>query len=584
VVAPAGIGLRAAHYREFLEGRPRAGWLEVHTENYLTQGGRAVQVLQHVRRDYPVSLHGVGLGLGSVRGFSESHLARVKALVGRIEPFLVSEHLSWGAVAGRQLHDLLPLVLDHAALDLMAARVQRVQEALGRTILVENVSSYLRFAADEMGEAELLVALARRTGCGLLLDVNNLYVNQCNHGEDALAALQAIPPGLVGEIHLGGHLVTPDAVIDHHGAAIAQPVWDLYVAALERFGAVPTLVEWDTAMPPLHVLLAEADRAGALAARYAPPAAAAPILASPIPAAPIPIAPIHAATIYAATIYAAPISMAPIPAASIISTRPAIALAPGDPAALAATQQQLADALLAPELPHTLDAIVRPAPLQARLSIYRANLAGAWGRALQSAYPVIAQLVGDEFLAALARAYGRQHAAQDPDLDAFGAAFPAFLAGFPHVADLPWLPDMARLEWLVHTAWSASDSPVLAPASLAGVAPDNFGASRLPWHPAAAVFSSEQAIVPLWQAHQPDSAVPFPADLVQPSHALVFRTGWRPDVLVLDASSAAALAALQGGMTVDMALEAALAVDSAFDLGPRLGQWLLHGAFAAPRT
>jgi uncharacterized protein (UPF0276 family) len=187
----AGVGLRAPHYRQFLEQRPHVGWLEVHTENYLSQSGWDWHVLQQLRPDYRFSLHGVGLGLGSARGFSDAHLDKVRALVERVEPFLVSEHLSWGAVHDRNLNDLLPLTLSHAALDLLAERVERVQEKLKRRILLENVSTYVRFRDDAMSEAEFLAALARRTGCGLLLDVNNLYVNQCNHGEDAMSALAA---------------------------------------------------------------------------------------------------------------------------------------------------------------------------------------------------------------------------------------------------------------------------------------------------------------------------------------------------------------------------------------------------------
>ena len=264
-----GVGLRAPHYREFLARRPKVGWLEVHTENYLARSGFDWHVLQQLRRDYPVSLHGVGLGLGSARGFSDDHLERVAAVVEAIDPILVSEHLSWGAAHDRHLNDLLPLTLDHAMLDLLAERVERVQQRLGRQILLENVSSYVRFRDDAMSEAQFMAALARRTGCGLLLDVNNLYVNQCNHGEDALDALAAIAPGSVGEIHLAGHLATPEMLIDHHGAAVAQPVWELYRAALARFGSLPTLIEWDTDIPPLDELLAEARKAEVIAGAFA---------------------------------------------------------------------------------------------------------------------------------------------------------------------------------------------------------------------------------------------------------------------------------------------------------------------------
>jgi len=253
-----GIGLRHAHYADFLEAPPAVDWVEVHSENYFGDGGYDLHVLTTVRRDLPVSLHGVGLGLGSATPLDASHLGRLKRLVEWIEPAVVSEHLCWGATAAGHLNDLLPMPLTDAALAHLTARVHEVQEALGRPILLENVSSWLRFNDDQYGETTFLSELARRTGCGVLLDVNNLYVNQCNHGEDAIAAMNALPPGVVGEIHLAGHRVTEAAVIDDHGSRVAPVVWNLYEYALRRFGDVPTLIEWDTAIPPLNVLVDEA--------------------------------------------------------------------------------------------------------------------------------------------------------------------------------------------------------------------------------------------------------------------------------------------------------------------------------------
>ncbi len=256
-----GIGLRSPHYQELRTRKPPIGWLEAHTENYLGDGGYDLHVLTRLRERYPISLHGVGLGLGSARGFSPEHLQRIAALVKRIDPCLVSEHLCWGAIADRSLNDLLPLPLTEQALSLMCERISRMHDALQRRVLVENISTYLRFASDEFDEAYFLNELASRTGCGILLDINNLYVNQCNHGSDAAACIDAIAIGHVGEIHLAGHLVTDLAVIDHHGDRVSDAVWGLYCRALRRFGDVPTLIEWDTDVPALDVLLDEAARA-----------------------------------------------------------------------------------------------------------------------------------------------------------------------------------------------------------------------------------------------------------------------------------------------------------------------------------
>ncbi|MBB3256116.1 hypothetical protein F4827_000942 [Paraburkholderia bannensis] len=260
-VQGVGIGLRHAHYDAFMQAPPPIGWVEVHSENYFGDGGYDLHVLDTVRRDLPVSLHGVGLGLGSAAPLDETHLARLARLIERIEPALVSEHLCWGATPHAALHDLLPMPLTQASLDHLSARVALMQDTLRRRVLIENVSTYVRFRDDDYTEAAFLAELARRTGCGVLLDVNNLYVNQRNHGEDALEAISALPREIVGELHLAGHRVTPAAVIDDHGARVAPEVWSLYDAALHRFGAVPTLIEWDTAVPPLDVLLDEARQA-----------------------------------------------------------------------------------------------------------------------------------------------------------------------------------------------------------------------------------------------------------------------------------------------------------------------------------
>jgi hypothetical protein len=266
----AGIGLRARHYPDFSGARPAAGWLEVHSENYFAAGGRERAVLEALRRDYPVSLHGVGLGLGSAEGYSRENEHKLRALARRIDPLFVSEHLCWSATAGRHFNDLLPLPFTEEALLLVASRVDRLQDLLQRRVLVENISAYVEAGPGEMSEGEFLAALVRRTGCGLLLDVNNLYVNQVNLGRDALAQMRALDPASVEEIHLAGYFAGEHCLIDTHGARVAELVWRLYEAALDRFGPVPTLVEWDTDVPPLDVLLDEAAQAQArMDARHA---------------------------------------------------------------------------------------------------------------------------------------------------------------------------------------------------------------------------------------------------------------------------------------------------------------------------
>jgi len=271
VPAQAGIGLRAAHHDALLAERPATGWIEVHSENYFVDGGSQLDYLLQARRLYPLSLHGVGLSLGSTDPLDRTHLAELARLVERTEPGLVSEHLSWSSVEGRYFNDLLPLPCTREALAHMVRRVDEVQEYLGRQILIENVSSYLQFEGAEFEEADFLAELARASGCGILLDVNNVYVSACNHGFDALAYLERLPVAPVQEIHLAGHSVNRwpggEIRIDTHSAPVCEAVWSLYIAALGRFGRVPTLIEWDAELPPLATLVAEAARADRLLAQ-----------------------------------------------------------------------------------------------------------------------------------------------------------------------------------------------------------------------------------------------------------------------------------------------------------------------------
>lgn len=257
-----GIGLRAPHYREVLEHRPKIDLLEIHSENFFAQGGWELHVLRQLRPDYAFSFHGVGLAIGSVAAdHFEDHLEKLAQLVAQFEPEYVSEHLCWGAVAGRHFNDLLPMPLTEEALDLVVERVDRVQDRLQRSIAIENVSTTLRFKADGYAEVDFLNRLADRTGCGILFDINNLYVNECNHGESALDAIETVRASAVTEIHLAGHLVTDTAVIDDHGSEVCEGVWALYERFVERHGACTTMIEWDTEVPALDVLIGEMHEA-----------------------------------------------------------------------------------------------------------------------------------------------------------------------------------------------------------------------------------------------------------------------------------------------------------------------------------
>jgi hypothetical protein len=262
----AGIGLRLPHVAEIAAARPHLGFLEVHAENYMAETA-ALDRLLELRRDYPVSVHGVALSLGSAEELDRIHLGGLKALIERVEPMLVSEHLAWSAIGGAYLNDLLPIPYTEESLDLFCRHVDEAQEVLGRRLLIENPSSYLRFRHSTIPEAEFLTETARQTGCGILCDVNNIYVSATNFRFDPIAYLDALPAAAIGEIHLAGHHAAEDVdvLIDDHGSRVAQPVWELYAQALRRFGAVPSLIEWDTKLPALQILLEEARHAQELA-------------------------------------------------------------------------------------------------------------------------------------------------------------------------------------------------------------------------------------------------------------------------------------------------------------------------------
>jgi uncharacterized protein (UPF0276 family) len=268
IPAAAGIGLRGPHHSAFLSDAPPARWLEAHSENFFAPDSIASGVLERIRENYPLSLHGVGLSIGSVDPLAREHLAGLGALVERMEPALVSEHLCWGSVGGYHLNDLLPLPYTEEALAHMARRIEQVQDYLGREILIENVSSYMEFRESTIPEWDFLAAISERSGCGILLDVNNIYVSACNHGFDPIEYLEAIPADRVGEIHLAGHseqlFESRSVLVDTHDAPICDGVWELYETTLKLIGPRPTLIEWDSELPPLSVLLAEAGKAQSL--------------------------------------------------------------------------------------------------------------------------------------------------------------------------------------------------------------------------------------------------------------------------------------------------------------------------------
>jgi uncharacterized protein (UPF0276 family) len=519
----AGIGVRAAHYAEVLNHPADLGWCEVHSENFFAEGGPALRVLDQIAERYPLSLHGVGLGLGSVEPPDPAHLRALQRLVARYRPASVSEHLCWSSCGGWHSNELLPMPYTEEAVELLAQRIAQLQDLLGRQVLIENVSCYLRYVDDTLSECDFVRAVCERAGCGLLLDVNNVYVNACNHGEDPQVFLAGLPSALVAQIHLAGFERGPWGLIDTHSTPVAEPVWLLYAAALRRFGQVPTLIEWDHQLPPFATLLAEAARAQQLIdalgvptgrAAASPPALAAPSFPAPAlltgTASPVVKASARGSAAQAANsgARAATVKSAAAAAAAAVAA-PAAPRAAG--ASLAAAQaafagflRAAAPAVLAPEL--AVQIVNGSASALERLLIYRRSSRQNQHDALQAAYPVLRALVGEALFAALVADYLDDPGSCSGDLHTLGGQLAERVRAEPACASLPYLADVAELEWRLHRGFFAADHPAVPCQDPASIAPADFGRVRLVAHPSLSLLACATPASRIWQAHQPGHA------------------------------------------------------------------------------
>jgi uncharacterized protein len=529
-----GAGLKPAHYAAILEDRPAIGFFEIHAENYMNAGGPNHRWLAAIRELYPLSVHGVGLSLGSTEPLDRDHLARLKRVVERTKPALVSEHLAWSTFAGRAFPDLLPLPYDDAGLRRIAERIDRVQAALGRRILIENPATYLRFAGDGLVETQFLEGLCAATGCGLLLDVNNVFVSAANHRFDARHYLDALPLERVEEIHLAGHAEAHDRhgafLIDDHGGPVAEPVWALYRHAIARGGPRPTLIEWDNNVPDWPVLLAETQKArAAMEERAAPPAAADPVS----------------------------------------QRAPIVAGAPG-------WQGAFAGALGDPAAP--IPPLFAPCDEKARFAVYRNNVAVAQIGALKEQFPIVLQLIGDEAFSGLARAFARQSPPRSPVLGDYGADFPAFLETFlteTGESPTPYLPDMARLDWACLSALRAPEAESCDVSQIAALDPARLGAARALTHPSLALVASDW---PLLALRDPGGK---PIADWSGETVLVLRPGAELHLVSISSGAATFLRACAEGADLAAAATRAEGADPGFAFGPTLVDLTRASAFTA---
>ncbi len=526
-----GAGFRASHGDAIRSAPGSADWLEVVSDHYLGVGGPRRARLAALRRDHPILLHGVSLSIAGSAPLSESYLRDLRALADWLEPLHVSDHLCWTALGGHQSHDLLPIAYTEEVLEHVAQRVERVQTALARPILLENPSAYVSFAASALSEAEFLAELCRRTGCGILLDLNNLYVNHKNLDQPISAALEALPAGAVGYFHLAGHAVLEDVRIDTHDAAVPEPVWELYASAARRFPSAGTIVEWDDRLPPWAVLAAEVERARRLhrAARE-PLAAAARTRAPRAPAEP------------RAARGAQPWSELQRDLFARVVDKPLGFDHAGDP-----------------ELAHLLDDAL-PVRAARGLRVYSDAYTASLREALAVNFPTLARVLRAADFDALASRYLRAHPPRGHGFAALGRELSDFLRAHPLAGDYGVEPlALAELAALEQAQIEVCDAPdaaeALEPAALAQIEPEQWEGARFGFTGALRILHAGHDLLPAVEAEARGEAPPRP-ERVAVSH-LVCRGSAGLRCERLEPAQAAVLEALVAGRSFGDACAAA---------------------------
>ncbi len=531
-----GIGLRREHYAAVLAGEAACDWYEAISENYMGVGGRARKVLLAVRERFPMTLHGVSLGIGDADPLDEEYLDALAALARDVEPAWVSDHLCFTRAGGHASHDLLPLPYTEEALANVVARVQRVQERLGRVLVLENVSSYVRYRASTIPEDEFLAEVARRSGCGLLLDVNNVFVSATNHGLDPRAYLEAIPKDAVWQFHLAGPSEAGALLVDTHDHPVRPEVWELYRQAARRFGDVSSLVEWDDRIPDVSVVLAERDKAAAIAAEVRTERAAANGAGG------------------------APHGSGPPPAVVSAAATPALNTKHRtDPTVLRGTQELFLALVSAPEgagkaleaggaeLREAADGtFVGDGRMAAtdRLEVYANMYFFRLRDSLSEDYPRTAGALGEARWHNLVTDYLLAHPPTSWSLRWAGEALPAFLRGHAYGAERPWLADVAALEQARNEAFQAEDAEPMRASELLGVHPELWPTLAFGATPGTALVESRWDLAGWWAGDGAEEPAGSPG-----GQALLVRRDAEDDVAhaALGASDAAPVRLLLAG-------------------------------------
>jgi uncharacterized protein (UPF0276 family) len=544
-----GLGLRTPHYADFCAAKQPLDWLEIITDNFLVQGGKPLVMLDHIRRDYPMAMHGVAMSIGAPGGVDLDYLRQVKRLALRIEPLWVSDHLCWVGPGPEQLHDLYPLPYTDEAARHVVAQIRRAQDVLGRRLVLENVSSYIDYRQSTASEWQFLSHIANEADCLLLVDVNNIYVSSVNHGFDPLDYLRALPAHRVQQIHLAGHSDNGNHVVDTHDHPVAPAVWTLYAHACRLFGPVATMIERDDHIPPLAELLAEMDVARGIA------------LSNPVESkhqdqkSPVSVQPLHARA----------------------SVEPP---APG----LVEVQRRLADHVLDRGDPqaHSLVNASDDFDGDQRLGIYRHAYRARLCEVLADSYAKTRLFMGSNTFDEHASAFAVAHPPLTRSLSRYGASFPEYLAGL-YPAN-PELHELAQLDWDLRTCFDGPDIPALC----ADVAHADAGSTWLvrerPLHPSLCLQEATTNVAQLWNAIDADQPVPKAELLTEPSSLMVWRKDLQPHFQTLPTAQARFAKCLMLGNSIQQACDVLAGSDTLEDpaqLAEWLRDWLSNGLLRA---
>jgi len=556
-----GVGLRPPHYPIITQEWPRTRWFEAISENYMDTGGRPFHILEEVRKHYPVALHGTALSIGSSDPVDLDYLKRLKELIERLDPFIVSDHLCWSGVEGNVLHDLLPLPFTQEAIDHTVRHIQQVQEFLGRRILIENVSTYVTYRHSAIPEWEFLTETARRSGSGILLDLNNIYVNSVNHRFDPYEYVRNIPRELVGQFHLGGHTDMGTFLFDTHSKAIVDPVWDLYREALKVLGPISTLIEWDADIPPFETLMSEAAKAQVIYDKFKTAS-----LDHPEPR--------KSGT------------------TSSSHDRVAVNTSPNNVPVPLVTIQGWMKGKIQPQAKTPADQLStepycdpKGEEGKRRLAAYTGGYPARFHESLAEVYETIRKLLGSEQFMGLVWDYAVRYPSHDHNLNLVGRHLAEFLKTSQLAKTFPYLSDLARLEWLVSQAFHSFEKSPFRPEDLASLPPEGLEDLGLIFQPSVALVSSFWPIFELWSARQGDLDNVKKDRLKHPEHILVGRRGLQIRVELLDEDQFRLLTALLSGKTLGTACEelAEISGEETLPITEWFSRWVQDGLLVACR-